>query len=160
MINKADIKEFVLAFRSKIEPLWSEASAFQGSDIEKHGPYIPDDQCAVTCMILMTLLREAFPELRVQLVGGQMQSTEGSVRIRDHVWLRLVDHDSSIIVDPTGDQSGSTVHHILVGTTDDIAALGIQYIEREVEEDLGEERHPNRFKRYCVLRDAWDNAAA
>lgn len=155
MIDRSVLLGIVEDFRKKIEPCWSEESAYKVPEIEKYGPFISGGQCAVTCLVLMDVLNGKFPEEHIFLVSGQVQSLNGEVVIRDHGWLRVDSGTNAVIVDSTIDQGTGIAEKVFIGTFLEIRAHGLHYIEKEIEADHGEREHPGRFKRYKILKSAF-----
>lgn len=144
-------------FRSKIEPCWSEESAYKAPEILEYGPHISGGQCAVTCLVLMDMLHYEFPNESICLVSGQVQSTSGDVVIPDHGWLLVGSGENAVIIDPTADQADTIDEKVIIGTAKELEEQGLRYVGNEVEESHGEIEHPKRFKRYQILRQAWEN---
>lgn len=146
-----NLRDSVLAFRNEVESAWSEKSAYKIPEITEYGPHISGGQCAVTCMILKDVLKAKYPELQVNLVGGQLRK-DGLAIISAHNWLKIGEGGNAVIIDPTIDQANGVTNKVMVDTVFDIKAQGFDYIENEVEADYGEELHPNRFRRYQILK--------
>lgn len=146
-----ELKEVVLFFRNKIEPAWTEESAYKIPEITKYGPFISGGQCAVTCLVLKDVLKEKYPELHIYLAGGQLKK-DGSIIISAHNWLKIGEGSNAIIIDPTVDQANGVSDKIIVDTVISLQTQGFDYIENELEADHGEELHPNRFRRYQLLK--------
>jgi hypothetical protein len=142
-------------FRSAIEPCWSEGSAYKIPGIAQYGPFISGGQCAVTCLVLKDVLAKEFPGIPTFLASGQLQSTDGQVVITDHGWLKVGLGDQIVIIDPTADQAPQIQEKVIIGTTVELEVRGLRYIEKEVEDGHGEIEHPNRFKRYTILKNAY-----
>lgn len=159
MLNRNNLTSVVEAFRLSIERCWSAESAYKVPEIQNYGAYISGGQCAVTCLVLMNVLRDELPDEQILLVSGQLQSTNGEIVIRDHGWLRVGSGTDAIIVDPTADQAVSISDKTIIGTISELEKKGLRYIEKEVEADHGALEHPKRFKRYMMLKDAWDKRA-
>ncbi|MSR85718.1 hypothetical protein EXS71_04795 [Candidatus Uhrbacteria bacterium] len=155
-MNLNNLASIVRAFRTSIEPCWSKESAYKVPEIKNYGANISGGQCAVTCLVLMDVLHDKFPDKQIFIVSGQLQSTNGEIVIRDHGWLQVGSGTSSIIVDPTADQAASISEKILIGTASELEAKGLRYIEKEIESDHGASEHPKRFQRYVILKNAWD----
>lgn len=156
MPNRERLQEIVTAFRSKIEPCWSEDSAYKVPEILQYGPDISGGQRAVTCLVLIDVLREEFPTEQILLVSGQVQLTKGDIVIRDHGWLQVCSGEDAIIIDPTADQAETIGEKVVIGTEKELEERGLRYLGREIEEGHGEIEHPKRFSRYQILKKAWE----
>jgi ASC-1-like (ASCH) protein len=157
MIDRSALRKIVDDFRKEIESCWSEESAYKVPEILGYGPHISGGQCAVTCLVLMDVLRDELPDEQIFLVSGQLQSISGEIVIRDHGWLRVGSGTEMTIADPTADQAESVSEKIIIGTVGELEKKGLRYIEKDVEDSHGESEHPKRFKRYLILKDAWDH---
>lgn len=155
MIDREKLEEITAIFRGQIEPCWSEESAYKVPEIQFYGAYISGGQCAVTCLVLMDILHSILPDEQIFLVSGQMQYTNGEIIIRDHGWLQVGSGSNTTIVDPTTDQAASILEKVIIGTASELAEKGLHYIEKEVESNHGELKHPKRFKRYVILKNGW-----
>jgi hypothetical protein len=148
-----ELKETVRAFRRQIEPAWSETTAYKIPEITQYGPYNSGGQCAVTCLVLMDVLGEKYPNLKIYLVSGQLKRGE-KVSIVTHNWLRVGNGSQAVIIDPTVDQALEVKDKVLVDTIKNLESQKIYYVESEVEEDQGQQLHPKRFSRYVLLKEA------
>lgn len=157
MLDRNNLTAIVSAFRDAIEPCWSEESAYKVPEIQRYGACMSGGQCAVTCLVLMDVLHSELPDEQIFLISGQLQSTNGEVVIRDHGWLRVGSGAGAVIVDPTADQAASISKKVVIGTVVELEEQGLHYIEKEIETDHGESEHPKRFKRYMILKNAWDH---
>ena len=155
--DRSKLFSIIAAFRLKIERCWSEESAYKMPEIVTYGAYVSAGQCAVTCLVLMDQLHQEFPGLSVALVSGQLQSTEGKIMILDHGWLQVGLGTDRVIIDPTVDQAASIQDAFTIGSEAEMIKKGLSYIPREIENDHGEVKHPNRFKRYQILKKAWEH---
>lgn len=155
MLDQTELIRAVEAFREKIEPCWTDVTAYKVPEIQKYGPYISGGQCAVTCLLLWDVLQDTFLHEKIVLVSGQVLSNDEDVLIRDHGWLRMGSGSECLIIDPTADQAASIQQKVVIGTAEELERRGLRYIEKGVEVNHGEAEHPKRFKRYQVLKDAW-----
>ena len=151
MTNRQHLQEIVSGFRSKIDPCWSEESAYKVPEILKYGSNISGGQCAVTCLVLMDVLNEEFPTEKIFLVSGQVQSTKGDIIIRDHGWLQVGSWQKAIVIDPTADQANTIDEKVVVGTAKELEERDLRYIGKEIEEGHGQSEHPKCFDRYQIL---------
>ncbi len=157
MVNRDRLMKAVDDFRAAIEPCWSEESAYRVPEIQLYGPYISGGQCAVTCLVLMDVLRQKFTDEQICFVNGQVQSNKGDIVIRDHGWLQVGSGEDVVIVDPTADQADTIDEKVVMGKTKELEELGLQYIGNEIETSHGEIEHPKRFKRYQILKTIWQD---
>lgn len=146
-----ELKDITSNLRHKIESAWSDESAYKVPEITEYGPFISGGQCAVTCLVLKEVLEQQLPELKTYLARGQLKKDDSTI-ITDHNWLKIDEGDEAIIIDPTADQAKGITDKVIVDTVSNLQSQGFDYVEKGLEADYGEELHPNRFRRYQMLK--------